>query len=132
MKAPNFEALHIYENSRIAVREIYKLTSCGDFSKDYGLRDQIRRAAVSVISNIAEGFDRGSNTEFARFLFISKGSCAEVIAQLTVAYDLGYINEGRYIDMKNNIKKISAMTTNLIKYLKASGYNGKKHTLTKV
>ncbi len=72
------------------VREVYKLTNNQNFKRDFGLTDQIRRAAVSVMSDIAEGFDRGSRAEFHRFLVIAKGSCAEVRPQIYVALDAGY------------------------------------------
>lgn len=77
--------------ARKLTSEIYKATNEGKFSRDFGLRDQIRRAAVSTMSNIAEGFERGRAAEFHQFLSIAKGSCAELRAQLYVAVDVGYI-----------------------------------------
>jgi len=75
---------------------VYKETEAGKFSRDFGLKDQIRRAAVSIMSNIAEGFDRNRVKEFALFLRIAKGSCAEVRAQLYVALDAAYLDEQRF------------------------------------
>ncbi len=72
---------------------MYGVTTKGAFAKDYGLRDQIQRSAVSVMSNMAEGFDRGSRPEFHKFLVIAKGSCAEVRSQLYVALDCSYITQ---------------------------------------
>ena len=74
------------------VTVIYRLSADGKFSKDFGLRDQIRRASVSVMSNIAEGFERGSQKEFSRFLRMAKGSSGEVRSQLYVALELGYLD----------------------------------------
>ncbi len=120
MKVNSFEELDIYKRSRQLTKDIYGLTKNSRFSKDYGLKDQIQRSAVSVMSNIAEGFERKSNMEFVRFLFIAKGSCAEVRAQLTVALDQEYTNNTIYDKLYNDCKCISAMTSSLIKYLSKS------------
>jgi four helix bundle protein len=72
---------------------IYKATSEGNFAKDFGLKDQIRRASVSIMSNIAEGFERGRSSEFHQFLSIAKASCAELRSQLYVALDAGYLSQ---------------------------------------
>ena len=77
MQVKNFEDLEIW-NARALTREIYQLTRDSKFSRDFGLRDQIRRAAVSIMSNIAEGFERGGNQEFIQFLYVAKASCGEV------------------------------------------------------
>lgn len=103
---------------------IYQVTREGRFSKDYGLVDQIRRASVSVMSNIAEGFERGSNAEFVEFLFIAKGSCGEVRAQLAVALDQGYVDESSYPSLVDRCRQVSGMLGNLIHHLKASAYRG--------
>ncbi len=86
-----FEEIEAWQKARQLSAAIYKTTNAGIFSRDFGLRDQIRRAAVSVMSNIAEGFDRGGNKEFIQFLYIAKGSAAEIQAQLYVALDAGYM-----------------------------------------
>lgn len=91
-KVGRFEDLIAWQKVRQLTAEIYRVSARGEFAKDFGLRDQIRRAAVSVMSNIAEGFDRGSRGEFHQFLVIAKASCAEVRSQLYVALDVGYIN----------------------------------------
>ena len=87
----SFEDIKAWQDSRILVREVYAVTATGAWSRDYGLRDQIRRAAVSIMNNIAEGFARGSQAEFRRFLDFSRGSCAEVQSLLYVALDIGYL-----------------------------------------
>jgi four helix bundle protein len=86
-----FEEIQAWQLARQLTREVYAMTNSGAFAKDFGLRDQIRRAAVSVMSNIAEGFERRGNREFARFLSIAKGSAGEVNSQLYVALDQNYI-----------------------------------------
>ena len=88
-----FENIEIWQKARELTRMIYTISSKGNFEKDFGLKDQIRRASVSVLSNISEGFERGSNKEFIYFLSIAKGSCGEIRAQLYVALDQKYINE---------------------------------------
>ena len=108
-KASSFEDLIAWQKARSLTRLIYKMTSEGEFAKDFGLRDQIRRACVSVMSNIAEGFERGSRKEFHQFLVIAKASCAEVRAQLYVALDAGYISNdtfGKIYRLSNEVGKI--------------------------
>lgn len=93
MGVERFEDLIAWQKARKLVVAIYALTREGAFAKDFGLRDQIQRAAVSVMSNIAEGFERGTRPEFHRYLVIAKASCAELRSQLYVACDVGYIGE---------------------------------------
>jgi four helix bundle protein len=85
MQVKNFEDLEIWKDARALTRGIYQLTGDSKFSKDFGLRDQIRRAAVSIMSSIAEGFERGGNQESIQFLYVAKASCGEVRSQLYVA-----------------------------------------------
>src|SRR2546430_11370128 len=89
-KIEKFEDFIAWQKARKLTRQIYKATNLPAFSRDFGLKDQIRRAAVSIMSNIAEGFERGRPSEFHQFLSIAKGSCAEVRSQLYVAFDAGY------------------------------------------
>lgn len=93
MKIQKFEELNIWKLSLLITKDIYDLTSKGNFSKDYGLRDQIRRAVVSISSNIVEGFEKNNNNEFVRFLKIAKGSAGEVRNQLYIALAINYINQ---------------------------------------
>jgi four helix bundle protein len=90
-KITTFEDLIAWQKARELTKAIYRTTSAREFSKDYCLKDQMRRAAVSVMSNIAEGFDRGGRAEFHQFLVIAKASCAELRSQLYIALDAGYI-----------------------------------------
>jgi len=91
-----FEDLIAWQKARELTSAIYKVTSIGSFSRDFGLRDQICRASVSVMSNIAEGFERGSKSEFHQFLVIAKASCAEVRSQLYVALDAEYLDQATF------------------------------------
>ena len=91
-----FEDLIAWQKARELTSAIYKVTSTGSFSRDFGLRDQICRASVSVMSNIAEGFERGSKSEFHQFLVIAKASCAEVRSQLYVALDAEYLDQATF------------------------------------
>ncbi|CAN5851960.1 four helix bundle protein [soil metagenome] len=92
-KIEKFEELIAWQKARKLTARIYGATNEGSFSKDYGLKDQVRRAAVSCMSNMAEGFERGSLAEFNRFLSIAKGSCAELRTQLYIAFDVGYLEK---------------------------------------
>ena len=87
-----FEDFMAWQKARKLTADIYRVTSEGRFARDFGLKDQIRRAAVSSMSNLAEGFERGRPAEFHQFLSIAKASCAELRAQLYVALDVGYIS----------------------------------------
>ena len=90
-KIERFEDLIAWQKARVLTKEIYQITRMGEFAKDFGLSGQIQRASVSIMSNIAEGFERGGRGEFHHFLSISKASCAEVRSQLYVALDVGYL-----------------------------------------
>src|SRR5713226_9717811 len=91
-KIERFEDFIAWQQARSLTARIYKATGEGNFARDFGLKDQIRRAAVSIMSNIAEGFERGRPSEFHQFLSVAKGSCAELRAQLYVALDAGYMS----------------------------------------
>lgn len=106
-KVERFEDLIAWQKARQLTVEIYRITSHGEFAKDFGLRDQIRRAAVSAMSNIAEGFDRASRSEFHQYLVIAKASCAEVRSQLYVAQDVGYINQEIFNTVSSSASELS-------------------------
>ena len=95
-KIEKFEDLIAWQKARLLTAEIYKITSENRFARDYGLKDQIQRAAVSVMSNLAEGFERGRPSEFHQFLSVAKASCAELRSQLYVAFDVGYVDEEHF------------------------------------
>jgi len=95
-KVERFEDLIAWQKARVLTRDVYAATGQGSFTKDFGLKDQIRRAAVSIVSNIAEGFERGRSAEFHQFLSVAKGSCAELRAQLYVALDAGHLKQDAF------------------------------------
>lgn len=127
MAIQNFEDLEIWKEARCLTREIYKLSKTPRFSKDFSLRDQMRRAAVSMMSNIAEGFERGGNQEFVQFLYVAKASCGEVRSQLYVAVDQEYIEQNVADSLLIILKRLSVMIKHLIDYLKRSGMRGPKY-----
>lgn len=119
-KMRSFEDLEVYKKARELTNGICKITREGIFSRDRLLVAQIRAAASSIMSNIAEGFERGTNAEFVQFLFIAKGSCAEVYSQLTIALDQNYIDASNHRLLSGLCRAISPMLMGLIKYLKKS------------
>ena len=104
-KIEEFEDLIAWQKARELTREVYRLTRHGAFAKDYGLSGQIQRAAVSIMSNIAEGFERGNPREFHQFLSIAKASCAEVRSQLYVALDAGYLEDTSFQELMQLAKE---------------------------
>lgn len=127
MGIKKFEDLEIWKLARELTNKIYQVTNDRAFSKDYGLKDQIRRAAVSVMSNISEGYERGGNQELIRFLSIAKGSSGEVRCQLYIAMDQKYIEHESSMVLIDNFSKLSIMINNFIGYLKTSKYKEKKY-----
>ena len=99
MTIKKFEELIAWQKARKLTADVYVVTGSGNFAKDFSLKDQIRRAAVSIGSNVAEGFDRGNNKEFLTFLGVAKGSAAEVRSQLYTAYDVGYLQEEKFKEL---------------------------------
>lgn len=124
--ARSFEDMEVWQKARELVNVVYAMTRKERFCKDYSLVDQIRRAAVSVMSNIAEGFERGSNTEFIQFLFIAKGSAGETRTQLYIALDQGYILQEEFLRAKEYCTIVSGQISGLVQYLKGSGLKGEK------
>ena len=120
MKIKSYKDLNIWQRSIKVVEEIYKITKNFPKEEIYGLTSQLRRSAVSIPSNIAEGFARFSNKEYKQFLFISLGSCAELFTQITIALRLGYFENKEADKLLNEIDEISKMSMNLIKKLDTS------------
>ena len=110
-----FKYLKIWQNAKDLSVRIYKITDEGQFSKDFGLRDQIRRSAVSIASNIAEGDERGTNKESVRFFFIAKGSLAEIRTQIQIAHEIGYFDETTYQELDSEYEKLGCMIGQIIK-----------------
>ncbi len=123
----SFEDIEAWQMARSLTREIYALTASGAFTKDFGLRNQIRRASVSILSNIAEGFERDGAKEFAQFLSLAKGSAGEVRAQLYVALDQNYIDRPTFDRLQTALHTISRKLGGLMKYLRQTPYNGTKY-----
>ncbi len=121
-----FEDIEAWQKARELVKAVYGITSEGAFAQDFGLRDQIRRAVVSVLSNIAEGFERSGDKEFSQFLAVAKGSCGVVRAQLYVAMDQRYINSEQFDTLSGNAVEISRLLAGLMTYLRESQYRGSK------
>ena len=117
-KARRFEDLWIWQQARELVKEIYQDFRRGAPSKDFGFRDQIQRAAVSIMNNIAEGFERSTDADFARFLDLAKGSCGEVRSMYYTAEDLGYVDSTTAEARRSKAKQISAGIASLAKHLR--------------
>ena len=105
MEVKNFEDLEIWKDARLLTKAIYQMTKDTGFAKDFALRDQIRRASMSVMSNIAEGFERGGNQEFIQFLYVAKASCGEVRSQLYVALDQAYVAQKDCDDASQSFRR---------------------------
>ena len=112
-----FEDIEAWKAARRLTVKIYLLTKSGEFSRDYGLVDQIRRATISISSNIAEGFERKTPKSFVQFLLIAKGSAGEVRSQLYAALDLGYLTQEQFDDALASVARVSKMLVSLINYL---------------
>jgi|SRR6185503_685721 len=121
-----FEDIEAWQQSRKLTKSIYEITSQGTFARDFGLHDQIRKASVSIMSNIAEGFERSGTKEFIQFLATAKGSAGEVRAQLYVALDQGYVEQRDFNELNQSIIKISRMLSGLMTYLKRTSFKGTK------
>ncbi|MDQ3754061.1 MAG: four helix bundle protein [Acidobacteriota bacterium] len=115
-----FEDIQAWQKARQVTRLVYQLSAEGRFAKDYGLRDQIQRASVSIMANIAEGFGRRSDKEFANFLNMAHGSASEVQSHLYIAADLSYIDQATFTQLYDLLNEISRMTLVLAQHLRAS------------
>ena len=114
MSKSGFKELKVWQKSKELAVYIYQVTNKGSFSSDYGLRDQIRRAAVSIPSNIAEGDERETDKEAVRYFYIAKGSSAEVLTQATIVFEIGYIEEKTFKEIERRCTEISSMLSKLI------------------
>ena len=130
MTIERFEDVATWQKARELTRTIYKHSKAGEFAKDFGMRDQIRGASVSIMSNIVEGFERGGNKEFRQFLSTAKGSCGEVRSQLYVALDQNYIVTADFDELYQMTVEISRMTSGFMRYLSGSRLRGHKYTRT--
>ena len=122
-----FEELIVWQKARQLAKDVYGVTRVGGFAKDYGFCDQIRRAVVSIGSNVAEGFDRGNNKEFLTFLGVAKGSAAEVRSQLHTAFDVGYLADGIYVDLISQAEEVSRLLNGLMVSIRETSYQGMRY-----
>ncbi len=125
-KIEKFEDIRSWQLARDVTRKIYEVSNAGEFARDFGLRDQIRRSVVSIMSNIAEGFEREGNKEFVNFLTIAKASCAEARSQLFVVLDQNYISREQFEEISNELTEIGSLLGGFIKYLRNSDLKGSK------
>ena len=125
------EDIEVWQKARGLTREVYTISGHGSFAKDFALCDQIRRASVSIMSNIAEGFERSGTAEFVQFLAVAKGSAGEVVSQIYVAGDQGYIDPDQRGQLLAMADEISRMIGGLMTYLRKSGIRGAKYKLTR-
>ena len=110
-----FQELKVWQRAKDLAIYIYNQTSQGKFAKDFGLRDQIRRAAVSIPSNIAEGDELGTDKQAIRYFYISRGSSAEVLTQAIISQEIGYLDDDSFKFIENECEAISSMLTKLIR-----------------
>ncbi|MEX0747367.1 MAG: four helix bundle protein [Rhodothermales bacterium] len=126
MSFRSFEDIEAWQNARALAKEIYVVSRLSAFERDFALKDQIRKSAVSILSNIAEGFERDGNAEFIQFLSIAKGSCGELRAQLYIALDCAYIDDASFVRLSDDARRVSRLVNGLIRYLKNSPIRGRK------
>lgn len=122
-KITRFEDIEAWQDARVLARDIYKMT---EIWKDFSLRDQMRRSSVSIMANIAEGYARNSNREFAQFMFISKASASELQSHLYLSLDLNYISQEDFGNVYEQLDKIQRKLSSFIKTLR---YNAQRTTL---
>jgi four helix bundle protein len=125
-KIVRFEDMKAWQRARELTAQIYVACRLGALAKDFGLRNQMRRSAVSICSNLAEGFARGGDREFIPFLSQAKGSCGELRWQLHHAWDVGHLSQDEFDSLRISTEEISAMFSSLMSHLKSSELKGRK------
>ncbi len=110
----NFQKLKVWERAKELAIFLYKLTAQGEWKRDHGLRDQIRRAVVSIPSNIAEGDELDTNRQAIKFFHMARGSCAEVLTQAIIACEIGYLSKEQFDHIEKECRAVSSMLTKLI------------------
>ena len=121
-----FEDIESWKRARQLTRRVYEITNRPAFAKDFGLKDQIQRASVSIMGNVAEGFDRGGDNEFVQFLSFSKGSCGEVKSHLYVALDQQYVTPTQFTELYNSADEVGRLLSGFMGYLRQSTLKGRK------
>ena len=122
----SFEEIEAWQKARQLTQDMYRISNEGAFKKDFGLRDQIRRAGVSIMANIAEGFERSGTGEFTQFLAIAKGSVGEVRAHLYVALDQGYLDQSACNRLLTLATETGRLIGGLMNYLRTTAIRGTK------
>ena len=122
-----FEDIQAWQEARTLTKAVYHVTLNTNFKSDFALRDQIRRASISIMSNISEGFGRGGNKEFLQFLSIAKGSASELQAQLYIALDQDYLNKSEFDKLYTQSQLVNRLLGGLIEYLKKTPMKGAKY-----
>ena len=122
-----FEDIEAWQKARALTKTLYAVSANGPFYRDFVLRDQSRRAAVSIMANIAEGFERDGNKEFVQFLAVAKGSCGELRSHLYVAIDQGYMTQDQFKSACQQAVEISRMISGLMNHLRQSAIRGSKY-----
>ncbi|MDJ0814800.1 MAG: four helix bundle protein [Desulfobacterales bacterium] len=110
----NFQDLKVWQRAKDLAVHIYRITGKGEFNKDFSLKDQIRRASVSIPSNIAEGNDLRTDKQSVNYFYIARGSSAEVLTQAIISFEINYIDEVKFKHIENECRAISSMLTRLI------------------
>ena len=123
-----FEEIESWKRARKLTNKVYQVSRQGDFARDFTL--QVRRACISIMSNIAEGYDRSGTKEFVQFLSTAKGSAAEVRCQLYIALDQGYIDKNEFTELVGATLETQCLIGGLMNYLRRSGYKGNKYRAT--
>ena len=127
MTVKNFEDLKIWQTAKQLTKQVYSVANAEKFHRDFSLVDQTRRAAVSVMANIAEGFERENNKEFIRYLYIAKGSCGELRSHIWIAEELTFLTARKGSMLRSEAAGLSIMIAKLIRYLRTSPIKGVKH-----
>lgn len=125
-KIERFEDIIAWQKARVLTQQVYGCAKQGPFARDFGLRDQIQRASVSTMANIAEGFERGGDREFVQFLSHAKGSCGEVKSHLYVALDQSYVTSDQFKELYAQADEVSRLTAGFMGYLQQSKVGGHK------
>jgi four helix bundle protein len=126
-KVTRFEDLEAWQKARDLCSKVYVISNGPLFFRDFELKGQIRSAVVSIMSNIAEGYERGGDKEFIQFLSLAKGSCGEVRSQLYIALDQKYISQTEFDNLCAHAKEVSRLLAGLMKYLQQSPFRGSKY-----
>lgn len=125
-KIERFEDIDAWKEARVLTKQVYQATRKRGFRNDFSMVDQIRRACVSIMSNIAEGFNRGGDKEFVQFLSVAKGSAGEVQSLLYAAFDQEYLSQDEFHDLMQQADSAAKLTGGFLSYLKKSPYRGSK------